>query len=120
MPVYDWMEVGDLLRFHAAYYSTWDTAYAKTLVQSLGVKTDDRFGTLSKGESRRVQLVMALAHRPGLLLLDEPTDGLDPVIRDRFFAVLASHLAENETTVLISSHLVYESELFADHLGVFA
>jgi ABC-2 type transport system ATP-binding protein len=66
----------------------------------------------------RVQLLVALAHRPPLLLLDEPTDGLDPVARDRVQGVLAEHIADTPTTVLVATHLVYEMERFADHVGV--
>ena len=117
-PVYTWMSVAALIRHHAAYYTRWDHAYASHLVDALGIDMNARYGVMSKGEARRVQLVMALAHRPALLLLDEPTDGLDPVLRDRFFVLLADHLATSPTTILISSHLVYEQELFADHLGV--
>lgn len=118
VPPYPAMRVGELLQYHARYYAAWDSAYADRLGAALGIKLESHLGALSKGEGRRVQLVMALAHRPPLLLLDEPTDGLDPVIRDRFFSLLAEHLAERQTTVLVSSHLVYESELFANHLGV--
>ncbi len=117
-PVYAWMRIGDLIAHHATYYARWDADYASHLVDALGIDLSPKYGTLSKGEARRVQLVMALAHRPRLLLLDEPTDGLDPLTRDRFFELLADHLASSPTTMLISSHLVYEQELFADRLGV--
>jgi len=117
-PIYSWMRVRDLLAYHSQYYERWDDDYAIRLTAAFELRTSVPFGKLSKGEKRRVQLVMAMAHRPALLLLDEPTDGLDPVIRDRFFRLLAAHLADTPTTVLISSHLVYESELLADHLGV--
>ena len=117
-PPYGWMAVSDLLAHHASYYAAWDAPYASKLSKALDIRSDAPFGKLSKGERRRVQLVMAMSHRPRLLLLDEPTDGLDPVVRDRFFELLADHLATCPTTALISSHLVYESELFADHLGV--
>lgn len=120
LPPYHGLRVAELLKFHAAYYAGWDTFYAGRLASVLGVPLESRIGALSKGEARRAQIVMALAHRPPLLLLDEPTDGLDPVIRDRFFGLLAAHLSENDTTVLLSSHLVYESELLASHLGVLA
>ncbi|HEU4885794.1 MAG TPA: ABC transporter ATP-binding protein [Longimicrobium sp.] len=115
---YRWMTCGRLLRHVAAFYPAWESAYAAHLGQALGVRPERRVGTLSKGENRRLQLVMALAHRPPLLLLDEPTDGLDPVVRKRALALLAEHLADTPTTVLISTHLVYEVESLADHVGV--
>ncbi|HSM05677.1 MAG TPA: hypothetical protein VK858_13765, partial [Longimicrobiales bacterium] len=67
---------------------------------------------------RRVQLLLALAHRPALLLMDEPTDGLDHVIRDTTLALLSEHLADTPTTFLISTHRVYEVERLVDYVGV--
>jgi ABC-2 type transport system ATP-binding protein len=65
-----------------------------------------------------VQFVLALAHRPPLLLLDEPTDGLDPVARNRALAQLAEHLADTPTTVMIATHHIAEVDSLADHVGV--
>lgn len=115
---YGWMKVQDLVRYHASYRGTWDPAYARQLMDRLEVRDHTKFGKLSKGEARRVQLVLALAHRPPVLLLDEPTDGLDPVMRDEALALLSDHVAQNTTTLLISTHLVYEVEGLGDHLGV--
>jgi ABC-2 type transport system ATP-binding protein len=103
---------------HSAYYPAWDDEYAARLVKLFEIKMDRRLSTLSKGEARRVQLVMALAHRPPLLLLDEPTDGLDPLAREIVVSVLAEHLAESPTTVIASTHLVDELDGLSDHLGV--
>nr|XP_061810387.1 nod factor export ATP-binding protein I-like [Nerophis lumbriciformis] len=95
-----------------------DFGYPRLRVSALEVPLESRFGKLSKGQKRRVQLIQALAHRPALLLLDEPTDGLDPLARDLVFGLLAEHLAESPTTALISTHLVHELEGLADCLGV--
>ena len=115
---YGWMRVGRLLEYHAAYYPTWDRAYAARLTELFELSLDRRLRKLSKGQARRVHLVMALAHRPALLLLDEPTDGLDPVMRDEVLGVLAQHLTESPTTVLLSTHHPTEVETIADHIGV--
>jgi ABC-type multidrug transport system ATPase subunit len=115
---YGWLRVEELLDHHAAYHPSWDRQYAMALARTLDVAVTARFGRMSKGECRRVQLVLALAHRPALLLLDEPTDGLDPLARETFLGVLAEHLADTPTTVLASTHLVREMEGLADHMGV--
>ncbi|HEX2092565.1 MAG TPA: ABC transporter ATP-binding protein [Longimicrobiaceae bacterium] len=115
---YRWMTCGRLLRHVAAYYPAWDPAYADHLSRAFDLRLDRRVGALSKGEARRLHLVLALAHRPPLLLLDEPTDGLDPVARNRTLALLAEHLADSPTTVLVSTHQIYEMESLADHIGV--
>lgn len=117
-PGHRWMTCERLLRHVESYYPAWDRGYADHLGRALGVQPHRRAGTLSKGESRRLQLVLALAHRPPLLLLDEPTDGLDPVARRRALALLAEHLADTPTTVLVSTHQLYEVESLADHVGV--
>jgi len=115
---YGWMRVGRLLEHHARYFPAWDTAYATKLARIFDLKLNRKMGVLSKGQARRVHLTMALAHRPPLLLLDEPTDGLDPLMRDETLGVLADHLSETPTTVLISTHHVEEVERLADHIGV--
>ena len=115
---YAWMTCGRLIRHVSAHYPSWDHAYAARLIEVLGVRPERKIGTLSKGESRRLQFVLALAHRPPLLLLDEPTDGLDPVVRNRTLTQLAEHLADTPTTVVIATHHIHEVESLADHVGV--
>lgn len=113
-----WMTVGGWFAERAVYYPAWDQAYVETLCRRLEIDATRRIGHLSKGQARRVQLAAALAFRPPLLLLDEPTDGLDPVARDAFLGQLTDHLADTGCTVLVSTHLIYELDALVDHVGV--
>jgi ABC-2 type transport system ATP-binding protein len=115
--LYMWMNVDDMLGFHRRYFPAWDHEYAASLMKQLNVK-QGKLQRLSKGEVRRVQLVMALAHRPPLLLLDEPSDGLDPMGREILYGILADYMATTPTTVIVSTHLVFELERLADHIAV--
>jgi len=111
------LKVRDLIEMHSRYRPTWDRAYADALAKQLEVRLDSKSGKLSKGECRRVQLLLALAHRPEMLLLDEPTDGLDRIGRDMFQRILIDHLASSQTTVLVASHVAYELEMLATEVG---
>jgi ABC-2 type transport system ATP-binding protein len=115
---YGWMRAGRLLEHHAQYFPSWDAAYARKLCGTFEVALDSKVHALSKGQARRLHFVMALAHRPPLLVLDEPTDGLDPVMRDATLGAVVEHLADTPTTVLLSTHHVTEVEHLADHIGV--
>jgi ABC-2 type transport system ATP-binding protein len=115
---YPELRVRDLIDIHSRYRPTWDRQYADALAKTLDVRLDSKSGKLSKGESRRVQLLLALAHRPSVLLLDEPTDGLDRVGRDVFQRLLIEHLANTPTTVIVASHVAYELEGLATEIGV--
>jgi ABC-2 type transport system ATP-binding protein len=85
---------------------------------SSAVRTNKKTGTLSKGELRRLQLVLSMAHRPSLLLLDEPTEGLDIIARRQAMSLLAEHLADSPTTVIIATHHIHEVDSFTDYVGV--
>jgi ABC-2 type transport system ATP-binding protein len=114
---YPWMTCGRLLQYVAAYYPSWDKRYAEHLVKSLDIRLGKKSGTLSKGEMRRLQVAMAMAHRPPLLLLDEPTEGLDPIARKQVLTLLSEHLADAPATVVIATHHVHEIDNLADHIG---
>jgi ABC-2 type transport system ATP-binding protein len=77
-----------------------------------------RVSRLSKGEVGKLMMLMALAQRPQLLVLDEPTDGLDPLVRREVLMALIEYVAEQQATVFISSHLVHELERFCNWIGV--
>jgi len=114
----EWMTVERVMRHHAAFYPGWDPAYAGALRGRLRLDPGQRVRHLSKGEAGKLGLLLALSHHPALLLLDEPTDGLDPVARREFTELLLEYVSDTGATVLISSHLVHELERFADRVGV--
>ncbi|RYY47768.1 MAG: ABC transporter ATP-binding protein [Sphingomonadales bacterium] len=115
---YRWMRAGQFLAHVARFYASWDQQFAEQLIRTLEVRMESRLGSLSKGQARRVQIVAALAHRPQLLLLDELTDGLDPLARDEVLSLLAAYFADTGCTAILSTHLVSEVETLIDHIGV--
>ncbi len=115
---YPWMTSLQLGRFVAAFYPTWDDyEYARSL-RVLDVPPDRRSGVMSGGTRTKLGLALALAPRPPLLLLDEPTAGLDPVARREFNDLVAKMAAERGTTVFLSSHLVDDVEDIATRVGI--
>lgn len=113
-----WMTVGRWFAERAVYYPAWDADYAAALCRCLDIDVARRIGQLSKGQARRAQIVAALAHRPPLLLLDEPTDGLDPAARDTVLELVSDHLSQTGCTILVSTHLIYELDALVDQVGV--
>lgn len=116
--MFGWMTVPDILAFMASLYPTWDRDLAAQLVRRFELPTTTRIRNLSKGHTVRLGLVLALAHRPRLVILDDPALGLDPIIRKDFNRDLISHLQDEGATVLYSSHLLYEVEPIADAVAI--
>ncbi|MEA5360212.1 ABC transporter ATP-binding protein [Amycolatopsis sp., V23-08] len=96
----------------------WDAALARDRLAALGIPPDKPAGKLSGGQRAQVALALALAKRPRLLLLDEPIASLDPLARREFMQALMGAVAESETTVLLSSHLLADLERSCDYLIV--
>jgi ABC-2 type transport system ATP-binding protein len=116
--IYPSLTVAEAMRFHAAFHKRWDPAWATTLAAMFMLRGDARIGSLSKGEMGKLMMLLALAQRPELLVLDEPTDGLDPVVRRDMLESVLGYVAERGATVFISSHLVHELERICDWVGV--
>ena len=106
----------ELIRFHASTFPTWDESLAGELIERLGVPQDARTETLSRGQTGRLALLLALAHRPRLLLLDDPTLGLDPAARRVLLGELLSASAREGTGILLSTHLLAEVDRALDRL----
>jgi len=113
-----WMRVGELMRYSRPFYPDWDQAYAEQLRETFELDSDQKIKTLSKGQRARTALLIALAHRPDLLLLDEPSTGLDPIVRRDIIGAIIRTIAEEGRTVLLSSHLVDEVERVADSVAI--
>ncbi len=116
--LFGWMRVGQLMSFVAPFYPTWDPARAADLADRFELPRRTRCRHLSKGQGVRVALLLALAHRPELVILDDPTLGLDPIMRKEFLRDLVTHLQAERTSVFFSSHLLYEVEPVADSVVI--
>lgn len=116
--MFGWMRVGQLLSFIAPFYPTWDAAWAKQLSDRFELPLKTRVKHLSKGQGVRVALLLALAHRPELVILDDPTLGLDPIMRKEFLRDLVTYLQGERVSVFFSSHLLYEIEPVADSVVI--
>ncbi len=116
--LYPFLTVAESLRFHQAFHPRWDSGWAAELLGGFGLAVDQPLGRLSKGEMGKLLMLQALCQRPDLLVLDEPTDGLDPVVRREVLSAVAEYVAEYRATVVISSHLVHELERLCDWVGV--
>jgi ABC-2 type transport system ATP-binding protein len=116
--MYGWMRVEEILRFVAPFYPTWDHELALNYVRDFELPLGAKIKHLSKGQNVRLGLVLALAHRPEVVILDDPALGLDPIMRKQFNRDLITHLQGEGRTVFYSSHLLYEVEPVADEVAI--
>jgi len=116
--MYGWMRVSELIRFTSGFYSTWDDDLARKYLKRFELDPQAKAKTLSKGQTARLSLLLALAHRPELLLLDDPTMGLDPISRQEFLGDIVRAIQEEGRTVFFSTHILQELEQVADWVGI--
>ena len=114
--LYDWMSVEDAIRFFADQYEDFSTKKADQLVDFMNLKFDQKIKTLSKGMVGRLKLILVLARRAPLLILDEPLAGIDPNSRARILESLISEYEADFQSIIISTHEVVEAERFFDHV----
>ena len=108
----------DLFRLFRDLHPSWDQRFADDLTGRLHLPSTRRLRDLSRGQKRQAGLVCAVAHRPALLVLDEPAGGLDPVTRREFLEEVVDLLASEGTSVLFSSHNLAEVERVAGRIGI--
>jgi ABC-2 type transport system ATP-binding protein len=116
--MFGWMTVEETIRFVRPFYETWDDGRASTLLRHFDLSARQRVKHLSKGQKVRLGLLLALAHNPRLVILDDPTLGLDPIMRREFMRDVIEQLQGNGCTVFFSSHLLYEIEPVADVVAI--
>jgi ABC-2 type transport system ATP-binding protein len=120
VPLYPQLSVTDTLRLVASLARKWDEADARRRLAGLNIPLDRKVGKLSGGQHAQVALAVALARHPDLLILDEPVASLDPLARHDFMAALMASVAEEGTSVVLSSHVVAELEKVCDYLILLA
>jgi ABC-2 type transport system ATP-binding protein len=116
-PLYGYMTVEQTIRFASRFYADWRTDVAEKLIHEYELPLHRQVKTLSKGMRTKLALLLAFARRPELLILDEPSEGLDPVGIESLLQTLVAQASE-EVTIFFSSHQIAEVERVADHICI--
>jgi len=103
-------------RFHAKWYTNWNETTYENLLRNLDTRDDISFKKMSKGMRRKFDFTLALAHQPDLLILDEPSSGLDPIAWKTMIEALHQYMESGERTVLMATHIIDEVKRLADFI----
>lgn len=117
MEVPSWMTLQEAVRIHGAYFADWDPKAVWQLLDTSEVAPHQRFGHLSKGQKRWFLIALIVAQSPDLLILDEPSGGLDVTVRRKFLDLLLELASQREITVVIASHILSDVERVVDHVA---
>jgi ABC-2 type transport system ATP-binding protein len=115
---YDNLPLPDLLKFVSAFFENWDWNYARELLKKFEVPADRPLSSLSHGERRKAELLTVLAQKPDLLILDDPAVGLDTIMRREFLWAALEVAADENCTVLFTSHILTDVERVVDTVGL--
>lgn len=116
--IYPWMTVGEVIDFVRAFYRSWDNDFCAEMFDLFTLDRRKKVKQLSKGMLVKLSLLLAVSHRPELLILDEPTSGLDPIVHEDFLEAVLKAIASRRTTVLFSSHNLDDIRRLADSVGI--
>lgn len=115
--LYEWMTVRRTIHFYSSFYETWDFQLSERLAEMFCLPWNAKVSTLSKGMKVKLLLVLTLSHKPSVLLLDEPTAGLDPVMRHEILDYLLELRRRNSRlAILVSSHILSDIEVLTDEV----
>lgn len=118
MKMYDWMTTRQIMWFCKGFRPGWDDRFASDLQEKLDLPNEKKVGAMSRGMQTKLTLLLAMAFKPEVLILDEPTTGLDVVVRRDFVEGMIELMHEEGRTIFFSTHLVHEVERVADWVGV--
>lgn len=116
--MFGWMRIEQIVKWVGSFYQSWDDRLTAELLDVLELPKTSKVKALSKGQNSRLALLLALGHRPDVVILDDPTLGLDPIARKDFLRYVIDLLQSDGVTVFFSSHLLYEIEPVADHVAI--
>ena len=112
----EWMKVGQHLRYFASFYERWDRDLEQRLLDELELDAGQRVGHLSGGDVQKLSIILAVCHRPQLLLLDEPLAGLDPITREQVLTYLLEAVGTDAHTIVVCSHILRDIERIVDRI----
>jgi len=114
---YNDMRVKDFLDYNKRFYKNYDKNYEKEITENLGIDLNKKFRELSMGNKKKIGILQAIIHKPEFLILDEPTNGLDPILQQKLYEIIMKE-KERGTTVIFSSHILSEVEKICDLVGI--
>ncbi len=117
-PMYTWMSIGEAVRFTRSFYPQWNDTLVEQILDHFELSRKQKLRRLSKGQRAQVSLALAVAPEPELLILDDPTLGLDTVVRRDFLESLIQIIHRKGRTILFSSHILGDVERVADRIGI--
>ena len=116
--LYPWLTVRQTVAYVSSFYTLWDRPWGEELIRRWDLPLGHRVGALSVGQKQKLALVLALGHRPEVLILDEPVASLDPVARRWFLETVLETVADGVGTVLFSTHITSDLERIASHVAL--
>jgi ABC-2 type transport system ATP-binding protein len=115
---FGWMTIKELMSFNSSFYPKWNENKAKELLDRFDLEGNLKIKNLSRGMKLKLGLIVAISAEPELLILDDPTSGMDVPTRHDFLKGIIREILDEGTSILFSSHLVHELEGIIDHLGI--
>lgn len=116
--IYGWMRVQEAIEFARTFYLDWNTSRCNELLKMFDLDRGKRVKHLSKGQAAKLSLLLAISHDPEVLILDEPTSGFDPLVREEFLEGVLAVTSQRQQTVIFSSHTLADVQRLADSIGL--